>query len=857
MILKCIVMLITVMAATQCVGAFGEGRAAPAQSVPGKDWRSTAPPCADSTGTDRFVEQLLSQLSLEEKVGQMIQADIASITPAQLRQYKLGSILAGGNAAPGNHIRSAPQAWWDLTEEFSEASLADAGGTHPNIPILFGIDAVHGHAKVPGATIFPHNVGLGAAHDPELIRRIGQATAAEVASTGINWTFAPTLAVARDVRWGRSYESFSESPERGAAYAPEMVTGLQGQVCTPQFMAPGHTLATLKHFVGDGGTLAGRDQGDTVTSEEQLLGVHAAGYPAGIRAGALIVMASYNSWNGVKMHGNHHLLTDLLKGRMGFKGFVVGDWNAQEQLPGCTKSNCPAAILAGVDMLMAPDGWKELYDNTLAEARSGEIPPARIDDAVRRILRVKAMAGLFDRGPPKRHGDAGHFEELGSPAHRAVAREAVRKSLVLLKNSQGLLPLSPHAHVLVAGAAADDIGVQSGGWTIDWQGNHNSNADFPGATSIYAGIKAAVSRAGGSAELSRDGEFTGRPDVAVVVFGEEPYAEFEGDRETLEFSPVDKAHLAMLRRFRASGIPTVSIFISGRPLWVNPEINASDAFVAAWLPGSEGEGIADVLFKAADGTAPFDFTGRLAFSWPATPMPVTFDARGRVSGALYANSFGLNYHGGLAASTSPGDDHKLAEVPQITPRFHAPPGSLFFAGHPTAPWSLFAADGDAQVHVTTAQASPHGVVRVRLAPVGAVAFWNGTQTGMLQVTGREMDLSAGPGAGVAMEMRYRIDRRPNGRVLLGMRCTGPLCDSSGGAMFDVTRTFKASPVGAWRRLVIPMSCSKAAGAKLGSVEIPFSVETAGTLGLSIAEIRLMPDLAQGRGACPPPAAPVR
>ncbi len=854
MIPRCIVMLATALAGMQCAAAFDDSETAPAQSVLVKARQSTARACADALEKERFVERLLAQLDVEEKVGQMIQADIASITPAQLRRYKLGAILAGGNAAPGNDIRSSPQAWLDLTEEFHEASIAD--GARPHIPILFGIDAVHGDAKVPGATIFPHNVGLGAAHDPELIHRIGQATAAEVAATGIDWTFAPTVAVARDVRWGRSYESYSESPELVAAYATAMVTGLQGQRCTPQFMAPGHTLATIKHFVGDGGTLAGRDQGDTVTSEAQLLRVHAAGYPAGIRAGALIVMASYNSWNGVKMHGNHHLLTDVLKGRMGFKGFVVGDWDAQEQLPGCTKSDCPAAILAGVDMLMAPDGWQELYDNTLAETRSGEIPAARIDDAVRRILRVKAMAGLFDRAPPKRRGDAGHFDEMGSAAHRAIAREAVRKSLVLLKNSRGLLPLSPHAHVLVAGAAADDIGVQSGGWTIDWQGNHNSNADFPGATSIYAGIKAAVNRAGGSAELSRDGEFSGRPDVAIVVFGEQPYAEFQGDRETLEFSPADKDHLAMLRRIRALGIPTVSIFISGRPLWVNPEINASDAFVAAWLPGSEGEGIADVLFKAADGTVPFDFTGRLAFSWPATPMPVSFDARGRVSGALYANGFGLNYRSPGATSASSGNDRKLPEVRQITPRFHAPPGSLFFAGHPTAPWSLFVADGGAQVHVTTAQASPHGAVRVKFASAGAVAYWNGTQAGMLQITGRAADLMPRPGAGVAIEMRYRLDRRPAGRVVLGMKCTAVPCAASGAAMFDVTGTFEANRVGAWQHLVIPMSCAKS-GAELDSVDVPFSLETAGKLGLSIAEIRLMPDLEQGRGACPPLAEPAK
>jgi beta-glucosidase len=833
------------------MAAVGDGASIPTQSVPVNGGQSTAraagnPADAEALAeaeADRFALQLLAHLSLEEKVGQMIQADIASISPAQLRRYKLGSILAGGNAAPGNFVHAAPQAWLDLTNAYVEASLSDAGSAHPPIPILFGIDAVHGHAKVRGASIFPHNVGLGAAHDPELIRRIGQATAAEVAATGIDWTFAPTVAVVRDVRWGRSFESYSESPELVAAYAPAMVTGLQGELGTAQFMAPGHTLSSVKHFVGDGGTLAGRDQGDTVASEAQLLAVHAAGYPAAIKAGAMIVMASYNSWNGIKMHGNHHLLTDVLKGRMGFNGFVVGDWNAQEQLPGCTKSDCPAAILAGVDMLMAPDGWQALYDNMLAEARSGAIPPARIDDAVRRILRVKAMAGLFDRTPSERRSAAGHFEELGSAAHRAVAREAVRKSLVLLKNARATLPLNPRAQVLVAGAAADDIGIQCGGWTVDWQGDHNSNADFPGATSIYAGIDAALRRSGGSATLSRDGSFVHKPDVAIVVFGEGPYAEFEGDRETLEYSPQDKADLRMLRRFRALGIPTVSIFLSGRPLWVNPEINASDAFVAAWLPGSEGEGIADVLFRQPDGTVPFDFTGRLAFSWPATAMPVTFDAEGRASGAVYPNGFGLTYRSAPAAGP-------LAEDPRIEPRFNAPPGSLFFAGHPTAPWSMFVADGNAEVHVTTAQTSPQGAVRAQFGPDGAVVYWNGTQVGMLRITGREADLRPGPSTGESIEVRYRVDHPPEGRVVLGMRCTDPRCAATR-TLFDVTRTFQAAKVGAWHHLVVPMACMKTAGAQLGRIDVPFSVESSGKFGLTLAEVRLTPHAQAVRAPCPP------
>jgi beta-glucosidase len=858
-------LLIGAVSVAQFSAAFAGAPAHPDSSVHPNLWPD-APAAAVADQTDRFVDRLLPQLNLEEKVGQMIQADIASISPAELRQYKLGSILAGGNAAPGNRLRTTPQAWLDLTDEFFRASVgsdaAAGAGAHQPIPILFGIDAVHGHAKVLGATIFPHNVGLGAAHDSRLIKRIGQVTAAEVAATGIDWTFAPTVAVVRDVRWGRSYESYSESPDLVAQYAPAMVEGLQGERGTPEFMSPGHTLSSVKHFLGDGGTSAGRDQGDTVIPEAELSAVHAAGYSGAINAGALIVMASYNSWNGTKLHGNHYLLTDILKGRMGFTGFVVGDWNAQEQVPGCTKSSCAAAFLAGVDMLMAPDSWRELYRNTLAQVRSGEIPQARVDDAVRRILRVKTIAGLFNRAPPKQRSDAGHFEVLGSAAHRAVAREAVRKSLVLLKNSAHVLPLNPHAKVLVAGAAADDIGVQSGGWTIDWQGDQNSNADFPGATSVYAGIKAAVTRGGGSAVLSRDGSFTQKPDVAVVVFGEQPYAEFEGDRETLEYSPNDKRDLSLLRRLRASGVPTVGIFISGRPMWVNPEINASDAFIAAWLPGSEGEGIADVLFRSPDGSVPFDFTGRLAFSWPLTAMPVTFDAGAvhpaaagaaeQATGALYASGFGLDYRESPAAAITLGEDARIA------PDFRAPRGSLFHAAHPTAPWSLFLADGGAEVHLTNSQqASPHGVVRVAIAPVGAVANWNGTQAGMLRISGRASDFGHRARDGEVVELHYRVDHAPAGAVSVGMRCTDPLCGTERGAMLDVTKTFRAARIGAWENLVIPVSCVAATGADLSKVEVPFAVEASGEFGVTISEVQLRSDARLARTPCPGAADPIR
>jgi beta-glucosidase len=792
-------------------------------------WPAGAPPLRQAA-VEKFVAQTLAQMTLEEKIGQMIQADIASISPADLRTYKLGSILAGGGAAPGDNVRTTPQAWLDLTDAFYRASLAVTDAAHPAIPILFGIDAVHGHAKIVGATIFPHNVGLGAAHDPELIRRIGQATAEEVASTGIDWTFAPTVAVVRDVRWGRSYESYSESPVLVSEYAAAMVSGIQGERDTPQFLSPGHTLSSVKHFLGDGGTLAGRDQGDTEVSEAQLSAVHGAAYPSAIKAGALIVMASYNSWNGVKLHGDHYLLTDILKGRLAFDGFVVGDWNAHEQVPGCTKYRCAAAFLAGVDMLMAPDGWKEVFNNTLAQVKSGEIPLARVDDAVQRILRVKVLAGLFQRAAPKQRSDAGDFARLASASHRALAREAVRKSLVLLKNDHGILPLNAHSRVLVAGEAADSIGTQAGGWTIDWQGNRNTNADFPQATSIYGGIKAVVSAAGGSASFSRDGQYAEKPDAAIVVFGEGPYAEYQGDRETLEYSPRDTHDLDLLKRLRAAGVPTVAIFISGRPMWVNPQINASDAFVAAWLPGSEGQGIAEVLFRSANARG-YDFTGRLSFSWPATAMPVTFDAAGAVSGALFSRGYGLDYeHSSLAP--------RLSEQSGVPATWRSPPGSLYHAAHVTAPWSIFVADETAEVHATTAeQTSPSGSVDVAAVAAGSRVTWKGMGVGLFSISGRPSDLRP-RAATTRLVMRYRVERAPDGEVRLGMRCSQPLCGTQNGALLDVTDTFKHVRPATWNTLSVPLSCFTSVGADLSQVEVPFVVETSGHFSATFSDITL-------------------
>jgi beta-glucosidase len=558
----------------------------------------------------------MSRMSLEEKVGQTILADLRHVTPEDLRRYPLGAVLAGGDSRPrGSTDRSA--AAWLAAVRALQAVTIEARPGHTPIPILFGVDAVHGNNAVSGATIFPHNIGLGAAHDPALIGRIGAATAQEMAAVGFDWTFAPALAVPQDLRWGRSYEGYSQDPALVRRYAGEMVRGLQGEPNGTKALQSGHVAATAKHFVGDGGTSEGIDQGDTQVSERQLIRIHAQGYLSAIEAGVMTVMASYSSWQGRKVHGNASLLTAVLKGRLGFEGFVVGDWNGHGQIPGCTNTDCSAALRAGIDMYMAPDGWKELFDNTLAQLRAGAIPLARLDDAVRRILRVKVKLGLFEAERPWE----GRLDVLGSSAHRALARAAVRESLVLLKNQGQVLPIPAAARVLVAGDAADDIGRQCGGWTLGWQGSGHSNSAFPHGESIYAAIRAALEAGGGTAQLSIDGSYTRRPDVAIVVFGERPYAEGAGDLRSIEYQAGERPELALLQRLRAGHIPLVSVFLSGRPLAVNPQINASDAFVAAWLPGSEGGGVADLLIGDVRGGARHDFSGTLSFAWPAASKP--------------------------------------------------------------------------------------------------------------------------------------------------------------------------------------------------------------------------------------------
>jgi beta-glucosidase len=837
-----------------------------APTVHPDQWPTAAAALAPDPALESRLTALIATLTLEQKVGQLVQPDIASFSPEDLHHFDLGSILNGGNSSPNGNEFAPPSEWLALADRFYDASVDPAHGSHP-IPTLWGTDAVHGHNNIVGATIFPHNIGLGAARDPNLVRRIGEITAREVRVTGLDWSFGPTLAVARDVRWGRSYESYSESPEIVRQYAAAMLLGLQGKPGTPQFLDPWHVIASPKHFVGDGGT-GGKDQGDNLSSEADLRDVHAAGYYAAIAAGAQTVMASFSSWHGVRMSGNEPLLTDVLKGRMAFDGFVIGDWNSHGLVPGCTKFSCAAAIDAGLDVFMAPDSWKEIYANTLMQVRSGEIPEARLDDAVRRVLRVKLRAHLWDEGRPSSRPLAGRFELLGSPEHRAVARRAVRESLVLLKNAHHLLPLSPRAHVLVAGDGADNIGKQCGGWTITWQGTGVANKDFPNGESIYSGIRRAVTAAGGTAELSVSGDFKARPDVAIVVFGENPYAEFQGDLPSAEYSPGAKPDLVILRRLRASGVPVVAVFLSGRPLWVNPEINAADAFVAAWLPGSEGAGVADVLFKAPNGSVRYDFHGKLSFSWPRTPQQTAAILPGQSGEApLFPFGYGLRYHddGDLRALPEDVGSEGVAAIDTHVyfAAGRAGSGWRWVAGEASTAGTNALTDGDANVvdvarPVGDASAGvgagadsgfsefPRGVGSLsdgRLVVTAAdesaqedarLLSWNGSGPAWVGLAGSSaIDLQREANGQLSLALDYKLNSPVTANVELRIDC-GTGCRG----VVPIAHQLAATPAGQWGHLKVPLACFSQAGADLGRVTTPFAIQTSGRWSLSIANIRL-------------------
>jgi beta-glucosidase len=586
----------------------------------------------DRLAQEAFVDALLSRMTLAEKIGQMTQAEKNSITPDDVTAYAIGSVLSGGG---GNPTPNTVHMWAAMVRAYQDAALQ----TRLAIPLIYGSDAVHGHNNMRGAVIFPHNIGLGATRDAELVERIARATAHEMLAVNVHWNFAPAVSTPQDIRWGRIYEGYSEHPDVVMPLALAYLRGLQG--------SEPRALASVKHYVGDGATTWGTthnqewaaannwqgatiewriDQGDAQIDEAELRALHLPPYKAAVEAGALNIMVSFSSWNGEKLHGHRYLLTEVLKEEFGFEGFLVSDWRAIDQLDRDYRKCVVTAINAGLDMVMVPYDYR-LFINTLTDAvNCGDVPMERIDDAVRRILRAKIWLGVFDQP----YTDPGLLSLVGSKSHRALGREAVQKSLVLLKHENDVLPLAKSLPLLVAGDAADDLGMQCGGWTIEWQGGRGR---ITAGTTLLEGLQQ-VAGDGAQIAFSASGDFGDRrAPVGVVVIGEHPYAEGFGDCEDPSLTAQD---IALVQSMRARCDRLVLVLVSGRPRIISAVIDAVDAVAAAWLPGTEGAGVADVLY----GDAPF--SGKLAYSWPRDLTQIPRKALlASESGPLFAFGHGL------------------------------------------------------------------------------------------------------------------------------------------------------------------------------------------------------------------------
>jgi len=575
---------------------------------------------------DERAGALLGQMTLDEKIGQMAQIEKNAIDARTSAAFNVGSILSGGGGYPDPNT---PQAWYDMVKSYQDAAL----GTRLGIPILYGVDAVHGHNNVAGATMFPQNVGIGATNDPALAQQVCAATAAEMNATGVRWDFGPVVAVPQDIRWGRTFEGYGERTDQVATLGAACIKGLQGS----GLGADDTSAATAKHFIGDGGTAFGSstssgpngpyllDQGVDQVDEATLLKLFLPPYRSAIDAGARIVMVSYSSTTAGKVHGDRHLITDILKGQLGFIGFVLSDWGGVDQVvPGNYGASLEQGINAGIDMVMVPTDYVRFITTVKSGVQAGTIKQERIDDAVRRILRVKFEMGLFEKPMPA----AGKESDVGADAHRAIARTAVAQSAVLLKTSRNLLPITSGRKVLLAGQGADDIGIQSGGWTITWQG---SEGEITRGTTLRAAL---VARLGGNLAFDRNGAFpTGtKAEVGIVVVAERPYAEGVGDSSTLQLPDNDVAVIAKVRPLVKS---LVVVVMSGRPVILG-DVASADAIVEAWLPGTEASGLTDVLL----GDKPF--VGTTPYTWPKAPADAPRSGKAPCDGAVYPVGYGLD-----------------------------------------------------------------------------------------------------------------------------------------------------------------------------------------------------------------------
>lgn len=817
------------------------------------DWPHIKSEIRRNPAMEARIARIVAGMSLAEKVGQMVQAEIKSITPEQARQYYIGSVLNGGGSTPGNNKHASAQDWVKLADAYWAASTST--DARVKIPLIWGTDAVHGHGNVYGATLFPHNIGLGAAHDRPLIRKIGQAVARQVAATGIDWTFAPTLAVVRDDRWGRTYESYSEDPMIVHQYGYEMVKGLQGN-----FAGRASVIATAKHFMGDGGTDQGKDQGVNMASKQDMINIHGQGYYSALGAGAQTVMASFNSWkndalgiNIGKMHGSKEMLTDVLKTKMGFDGFVIGDWNGHGQVPGCSDASCPAAINAGVDMIMVPDQWQAFIGNTITQVEAGYIPLARIDDAVTRILRVKMRAGIFDAKRPLERDNAGNAAELEA---RALARRAVQESLVLLKNDHKVLPLARGKKILVVGKSADNLSNQTGGWSLSWQGTGNTNADFPHADSILTGIKEAAGEA--NVVYSATGNGVNPADFAAViaVIGETPYAEGVGDISktgTLEHARRYPEDLAVLNNVSGKGAPVITVLLTGRPVLTNRELNRSEAFVVAWLPGTEGKGVADVLFRKANGHVNLDFHGKLSFSWPKTGCQTSLNKSDADYDPQFAYGYGLRYRDdkilphfdetvpaigcGQSPDTGPHANTDL-EVFNSTDK---PPFALAIGSPENWGGTPLGSDLNAVISHANIKAE---TVQINVQQDAKKVTWNSVGQFYSQAAATS-DQRAYLSADSALVFDTMVQQAPAGLVKIRVDCQYPCIGE-----VDGTNMFTGFGLNTKRTAKIPLACFAEKGTDFSAINTPFLIFTDKAFTAAFANIRWVPGAAKDADAIP-------
>jgi beta-glucosidase len=768
------------------------------------------------------VADIVGKMTLAQKIGQMTQPEIKSVTPDDVRKFYLGSVLNGGGSWPNNDKHAKAADWLALANAYYDASMATDMAV--KVPVVWGTDAVHGHNNVYGATMFPHNIGLGAARDPKLVGEIGAATAKAVRATGIAWVFGPTLAVVRDDRWGRTYESYSEDPMLVKSYAGVYVKGMQDS-----FRQDANTIATAKHFMGDGGTDQGKDRGVNKSSEREMMNIHAQGYYTALAAGAQTVMASFNSWDDVaagknygKVHGSREMLTDILKGKMGFDGFIVTDWNGNGEVPGCRNDSCVQAINAGIDMVMVPDDWKNFIRNTIADVEAGRIPQARIDDAVTRIVRVKLRAGLFGKRPSQ-NAHAGKDEALQA---RELARRAVRESLVLLKNEGPALPLAAGKKILVVGKAADSMANQTGGWALTWQGTANTNADFPNADTILAGIRAAAGNANVAYSLDGKGVNPADYDAVIAVIGEGPYAEGDGDigpSGTLRHSSRYPEDLAVLQQVAGKGKPVVTVLLSGRPLWVNDLMNLSDTFIAAWLPGTEGKGVSDLLV-AGKGAKAWDFNGKLSFSWPKTVCQTPLNVGDANYAPLFAYGYGLkkgarSQLGKLDVGYPAGGCGSSNVVPLFGQADRASFPLQVRSGSTVQP---LGADLNATVSLPGITVA---TTQINTQQDAKLVTWTGPAS--LEAHGANaLALPAAAGKDAVLRFDTIVQSAPAGKVSIAM----------GGTALDATGLFQRLAGKGKQVVKIPLACFTAKGADLAQADTPFGVSSTGAFAAAFGNI---------------------